>query len=98
MPRCPFSKTPPPYLQRILQQRAGFKSYGLRYWSRSHYKLEQHLRHSFKQCMAQRALLGAIDLSQRRKFDFTRVQTVLSGPDPDYNADSVYPMQAQQGV
>ena len=96
MPRCPFGKAPSLYLQRILRLRAGFKSYGLRFWRRKHFKLERHLCLPFKQRMAQRSLLGAISDLRRApfKFDFTRVQSVLSGPDPDYDSVTVYPMQA----
>ena len=98
MPRCPFGKAPSPYLQRFHRLRAGFKSYGLRFWRRKHFKLERHLSLPFKQRMAQRSLLSALSDTRRSrvpfKFDFSAVQSVLSGPDPDYSAVTVYPMQA----
>ena len=103
MPRVPFGKSPSVYLQRLLRKRFGFKLYGLRYWRRFNYKPEPHQRLPFKQLMSQRVLFGLVrnpehqsaPLATRPRFNFNRVSSVLSGPDPNYDSMQVYPMDTE---
>jgi hypothetical protein len=104
MPRVPWCKQPSAYLQRLLRLRLGFRLYGLRYWRRFNYQPEPHQRLSFRQLMSQRILFGLVRDPEHQsaplrtrppRFNYSRVASLLSGPDPDYQAMQVYPMEVE---